>query len=273
MSFSGLPKEIRLQIWELVYFSQSPRLVTLRTKKHNREHDKKLFCPRYSPSPAPTVVNICHEARAEAFFQARRAGHIIRLLHDPIQVPSQEPIHLPDDFYFRFETDIFYLALDDDHVDHLDDSPEMGFLAHLRWAAQGDTTRLRNVALTRVIDSGYHDGSVPNNLRDFPAISSMFMVGRDVDLGVSLSMKQLFVYAARRIVALYRYDVKDHRSQETVRASESGVGRVSIEVEFVKIEKGELEIVPKQTWKTWSKLGCGWVTTDTAAQFYETLNM
>jgi hypothetical protein len=105
MSISVLPKELRLMVWALAYFNEPPRLVALETKPHDEDHDEYHFCPRYSPSPAPTVVNICQESRAEARYQAIKAGHIVEL-------PTGVPGHNSDKFYFRIDTDILLLQLE-----------------------------------------------------------------------------------------------------------------------------------------------------------------
>jgi hypothetical protein len=146
-AFPLLPTEIRLQIWSLAYFSEPPRLVALRTKPHDENHsEENTFCPRYSPSPAPAVVNICHEARAEARRQARTAGHIVRL---HVRCQGSLRTECIEEFYFRFEIDISYLP-PDSHLAHFDDSAEVGILPHFRRAVDYDATVLQNMAITRV---------------------------------------------------------------------------------------------------------------------------
>ncbi|PVI04164.1 hypothetical protein DM02DRAFT_611767 [Periconia macrospinosa] len=73
MSIPALPKEIRLQIWSLVYHTEPPRIVAIETNP--------LRLP--SPSPAPLTYNICHEARDETRFQAQQSNHLISLGHQP----------------------------------------------------------------------------------------------------------------------------------------------------------------------------------------------
>jgi hypothetical protein len=242
MALASLPKEIRLEIWALAYFAQSPRLVALRTKSHARHYDNN-FCPRYSPSPAPTVVNVCQEARAEAHYQARKAGHIVRLHHGQLIVPAPEA-QLTEEFYFRFDTDILYLPLEDINVKHFDDSPEVGFLRHFQVAVGCDPTRLRKIAVTKVIPSGYNDGSFSNVLRKFPNISHMFMM---VPNGMwdDRQQKSLLVGAARRIVRMYDIDMGRPVGDETSPSN--------IQVDFAALVKGELALVPRAMWKDWGE--------------------
>jgi hypothetical protein len=253
MSLFCLPKEIRLVIWSLVYFSQSPRLVKLRTKSHDENHDEQTFCPRYSPTPAPTVVNICQEARAEAEFQAHRAGHIVQLKRDPLFAASQELLPSAEEFYFRFETDILYVPLEDEHVQHFDDSPEIGFLSHFRTATGCDASLLRNIAVTQVVSSGYHDGSLTNCLRDFPNISRIIMVNPK-ETWESEPHKELFVRRARRIVKLYSID-RTLQSLPLLTAP-----RLNMEV--ATISRGELALVPKDMWDFTRRPRYNWLIDD-----------
>jgi hypothetical protein len=239
MSLFNLPEELRLEIWALAYFSEPPRLVCLRTRPHDESHKENMFCPRYSPTPRPTVVNICGEARAEAHYQARRAGHLVRLNHGPLFLAPTE------EFYFRFETDILYLPLDDKHVKHFDDSPEVGLLRHFRRAVDCDTSPLRNIAITKVISSGYYDGSLMNCLREFPDVSRLVMMVPE-DVWEDAAQKSMFVRAARRILRMYEFDIK----------LQSHVGRIArVNVEFAMLVRGELAYVPKEIWKDWSDVG------------------
>jgi hypothetical protein len=256
MSMFSLPKELRLNIWALTYFSQPPRLVSLRT----RPHDEKTFCPRYSPTPPPTVVNICREARAEAHYQARKAGHLVRLDHGPLFVTSTE------EFFFRFKTDILYLHLDEDHVKHFDDSPEVGLLRHFRHAVDCDTAPLQNVAITKVISSGYYDGSLMNCLREFPEISRLVMMVPE-DVWQDDAQKSMFVRAALRILRMYEFDIR----------LQSHTGRsAQVNVDFATLVKGELAYVPKSIWRDWSD--AGWelsqrpVRSDDTSRFYSIMN-
>lgn len=102
-----LPTEIRLLIWRMCYEDQPPRLVELRTNEHPNCDDHEAWCPRHSPSPAPTVVNICREARDEARKMAREAGHLLRTFVDPL--------HPSVDIYFNFEKDTLFVANEKEH--------------------------------------------------------------------------------------------------------------------------------------------------------------
>jgi hypothetical protein len=248
MSLFCLPKELRLQIWSLVYFSQPPRLVTLRTKSHDEAHNEDIFCPRYSPTPAPVAAYICHESRAEASYQARKARQIIRLHQGSCDVASKEPPGFMEEFYFRFETDILYLPLEDTGVKHFDDSPEVGLLRHFRVSVDGDAALLRNVAVTQVINSGIRDGSLSNTLREFPRLSRIIMVVPD-NVERSQLRKSLFVEAACRIMALYKFDTSPDTWLELDYATKPGTHTM----DFAMVAEGKLEIIPQALWKDWTK--------------------
>jgi hypothetical protein len=246
MSMFSIPKELRLNIWAIAYFAQPPRLVALRTEPHDETHDEDTFCPRYSPTPSPTVVNICHEARAEAYYQARKAGHLVRLHRERLFVASHELARYTEEFYFRFETDILYLPMEDEHSKHFDDSPEVGLLCHFRKAMNCDVSLLQNVAVTKVICSGFHDGSLSNCLREFPNISRIIMMLPE-EVGENQKTKSLSVRGAFRILRIYEFDMKN-RSGDSERV-------VRVSVDFAILSKGGLALVPKETWKDWSDVG------------------
>lgn len=249
MSLHLLPRELRLHIWALAYHREPPRLVAIETLPHICHHDETTFCPRYSPSPAPTVANLCQEARAEARFQATKAQHIVRLSSEAVTTQSE-------DFYFRCSTDILYLNLEGDHVKHYDDSPETGLLAHFREAIGCDPTLLRKIAVTKVIVHGFKDGSLSNVLRDFPNISSMVMMVTD-DVWENELQKEIFVRAAARIVRMYKLDLM-------IRARDIGdtFKARPFDVEFARCKKGLLEVIPPDVWRGWSDGGDDWATLD-----------
>ncbi|KAL6708954.1 hypothetical protein ACN47E_002081 [Coniothyrium glycines] len=249
MSMATLPKEIRLQIWALAYSCESPRLVAIETQEHNEDHDESLFCPRYSPSPAPVAVNICQEARAEAHFQACKAGHVLTLPCKINPVTSQE-------FYFRCNTDVLYLELEGTHVKHFDDSPENGLLAHFGKAVGHDTFSMTSIAVTKVISHGFRDGSLSNVLREFPNITRMIMMVPD-EVWADDGQKEIFVRAAARIVRMYKLDLM----QRARNAGQSFKTR-HFEVEFARRWKGSLNIVSKEVWIDWSDGGDEWATLD-----------
>jgi hypothetical protein len=245
MSISVLPKEIRLQIWALAYFNEPPRLVTLETKPHDEDHDEYHFCPRYSSSPNPKVVNVCQESRAEAHYQATKAGHIVEL-------PTGLAGYSSDRFYFRINTDILLLQLEGPRVKHFDDSPEAGLLAGFSAATGCNPKLLRIVAITKVILNGFRDGSLSNVLRDFPKISRMVMMLTD-EIWNNDHEKEMFVRAAARIVRMYKLDLMNHASS---------MGKT------FKPHPFDVDIVPKDVWKEWSDGGDEWATLDNTEPFW-----
>jgi len=251
MSLSNLPKELRLQIWTLTYFAEPPRLVALRTKPHDSTHDETSFCPRYSPSPAPLIVNICQESRAEAYYQAGKAGHLVR--HHV--GAANEAARCAEAYFFRFDTDILYLPLDDKHVSHFDDSPEVGFLEHFRITVE-DASLLRNIAVTRVIKHGYKDGGLSNVLCHFSNILSMTMMVSEKVLG-SKTGQDRFVHAARNIWMMYHFD----RARLWGIPTGVSMHETHIDVDFATLVNGQLNFKPKHEWANWSKLGCEWMFT------------
>lgn len=255
MSLSLLPKEIRLQIWALAYFNEPPRLVALETKPHNEDHDEEYFCPRYSPSPAPLMVNLCHESRAEVRYQALKANHIVVL-------PSGVTGGSCDEFYFRIDVDILLLQLEGPRAKHYDDSPEVGLLSHFSIATGYDAKMLQNVAVTKVILSGFRDGSLSNVLRDFPKISRMVMMLTE-DVWKDGMEKELFVRAASRIVRMYKLDLmaRARNIGETFRAH-------PFDVDFARLLHGQLHIVPKDVWRDWSDGGDEWATLANSEPFW-----
>lgn len=96
--WNSLSIEIRLMIWRLAYTMQGPRLVEIQTLQHDHYKYPHIWCPRYSPSPPPTIVNVCKEAREEARKEARKAGHLLFATS-----PDASEI------YFNPEIDILYI--------------------------------------------------------------------------------------------------------------------------------------------------------------------
>lgn len=255
MPLSKLPKELRLQIWALAYLNEPPRLVALETKPHDEGHDEDHFCPRHCPSPAPTMVNLCQESRAEARYQAVRTNHIIKL-------PTSLPGVSCNDFYFRVDTDILLIQLEGLRVKHFDDSPEVGLLAHFHAATGCYPELLQNVAVTKVILNGFRDGSLSNVLRQFPKISRMTMMLTE-DVWNNDMEKELSVRAAARIVRMYKLDLMNHARNlgETFKAH-------PFDVDFARLRDGRLDIVPKEVWREWSDGGDEWATLDNSEPFW-----
>lgn len=260
MSFCLLPKEIRFRIYLNMYLDEPVRLVSLRTKPHDENHDENYFCPRYSPSPAPLVTNICSEAREEVKHQAKLRGQLIQL---PIGDPSIENPHLSKPFFLRFDKDILYLQLDDAHTSHHDDFPDNGMLPHFRQAVGCDPSALREIAITKVVWSGYRDGSFSNSLRDFPNIQRMIMTV-PIEARADPAKKIMFVRAARRIVTLYKFDIRMQKGDHA--------GPLAVDVDFATINQGRLETMSKGKWKDWSDMGIDWVERDSPSSFYESMS-
>lgn len=104
-SWASIPLEIRLKIWALAYTTQGPRLVEVRTAEHNHSLGPHLrWCPRYSLSPSPNVVNICREARDEAQRIAEQAGHLI------FNIMPEAP-----KIYFNSDIDTLYVPNERDY--------------------------------------------------------------------------------------------------------------------------------------------------------------
>lgn len=248
-SFTQLPKEIRLQIWTLAYFSQSPRLVTFRTKPHDENHNTDTFCPRFSPSHAPTVMNICHEARAEAIHKAKQAAHIVQLPVGSIDGPDPE---VTEPFYFRFETDILYLPFDDPRPGHHDEEVRNGLPEHFK-RVLGTNARalLRTVAITESGWSTSRNKTLFRSLCGFPSLSRIIIIistgTRDAPV-----KRSAFVFMARNFVALY----KMRSDQDTL---EQVVQKERVDFEFATVDKGVMDIIPMSEWRDWSPIAERWV--------------
>jgi hypothetical protein len=200
------------------------------------------------------VTNLCHESRAEAHYQAARANHIVKLPTD-LEGPC-------DEFHFRIETDILLLQLDGPRIRHYDDSPEVGLLAHFSAATGCDPKALQHVAITKVILNGFRDGSLSNVLRDYPNISRMTMMLPE-DVWDNDMEKELFVRASARIVRMYKLDLMNHARTrgETFKPH-------PFDVDFARLHKGLLDIVPKELWRDWSDGGDEWATLDNSEPFW-----
>jgi hypothetical protein len=75
MSFSRLPTELRLQIWEMTI---EPRIVDVRMKE-SRSMPKGVYL--ISKTPAPAILRVCRESRSiglgayqKAFSEIARPG-------------------------------------------------------------------------------------------------------------------------------------------------------------------------------------------------------
>lgn len=257
MSIFSLPKEIRLQIWSLVYFGEASRLVTLRTKIHDEDHGVDIFCPRYSPNQPPAVVNICQEARREAQFQARRAGHLIRL-------PSTLDLRCTE-FYFRLDTDILFIDLGHGINQHFDDSPDCGLLPHFLEAEGCDAALLKRIAINQIVHFAFVDGALSNCLRDFSNIEHLIMVIDNKDT-CKLPERDRFVLAARRMVTQYRLDAR-------IRAKARGEvyvhGERSFDLDFAIRNGRGLEVLDKEVWSEWGDLHKEWWKQDVPQRYID----
>ncbi|KAF2628629.1 hypothetical protein BU25DRAFT_28448 [Macroventuria anomochaeta] len=257
MSLFSLPNELRLQIWSLAYFNEPPRLVTLRTRSHCERHTEKVFCPRFSPTPHPTVLNVCRESRAEVQFQALRADHLIYL-------PSPLNWNLSQ-FFFRLDTDILFIDIEHGISKHYDDSPDCGLLAHFLEAVGCDATSLKKIAITQIVRVAFTDGALSNCLRDFPNIEHITMVIDPKDMRTSQE-KERFVLAARRIVTQYRLDMR-------IRAKARGEvyvhGERNLDLDFATRKGTGLELLEKSVWEVWGELERGWWKEDVPQRYID----
>jgi hypothetical protein len=257
MSIFNLPKELRLQIWSLSYLSHPPRLVTLRTLPHNEHHPESTFCLRYSPTPAPTVINVCREARAEAEYEARRRGELINL-------PSPLAVCTAPQFYFRLDTDILFIDLESG-AKHFDDSPDCGLLAHFLDAKGCDASQLKKIAITQIVRVAFIDGALSNCLRDFPCIENLILVLGPGDMR-TVQEKERFVLAARRIVVQYRLDMR-------IRAKARGEVYVhdetGLDLDFALRKGTGIEVLDKSVWEDWGDLQKGWWREDVPQRYID----
>jgi hypothetical protein len=206
MSLFSLPKEIRLMIWSLIYFDERPRIVDITARPHNECHSEDQFCPRYSPSPAPVVVNLCKESRSEARHVAEREGHIVRL-ESPFAAPEEVD---RSEFYFRFDKDILFLQLDGPRGGHYADSPEVGLLAHFRSASKGNVDELGHVAFTneRSHNRRANDGSLSNVLGQFQNISLLIFIITE-QMSNNAALKETIGYGVSGLTLLYALDLQN----------------------------------------------------------------
>ncbi|XPS92131.1 hypothetical protein M3J09_001537 [Ascochyta lentis] len=257
MSIFILPKEIRLQIWSLVYFNEPPRFVTLITESHDEHHTEDVFCPRFSPTAPPVVVNVCRESRLEAEFQALRTCHVIHL-------PSPlDPKCL--DFYFRIDTDVLFIDLEHGINKHFDDSPDCGLLPHFLEAAGCDTSLLKKVAITQIVRVAFVDGALSNCLRDFPNIEQLIMVVDAKDMRSSQE-RERFVLAARRIVTQYRLDM---RIRVKARGEVYVHSERSLDLDLAVRNGRGLQILEKSIWEGWGDLKKGWWSEDVPQRYID----
>lgn len=214
MSLFVLPKEIRLMIWSLAYFNEPPRIVDITARPHDECHSEDQFCPRYSPSPAPVIVNLCKESRSEARHIAEREDHIVRL-DSPFATTDEVE---SSEFYFRFGIDILFLQLDGPKGGHFADSPEVGLLAHFRSASRGNVDDLAHVAFTneRSHNRGENDGSLSNVLGQFQNICLLILIVTE-QMSNNAAMKETIGYAESGLTLLYALDLQNHQRADNLK--------------------------------------------------------
>lgn len=224
---------------------------------HDEHHTESIFCPRYSPTPVPAVVNICRESRAEAEYEARRQNHLISL-------PSPLAPKLYE-FYFRLDTDVLFIDLETGENKHFDDSPDAGLLAHVLEARGCDASQLKKIAITQIVRVAFVDGALSNCLRDFPNIEYLLMVLHPMDVRTAQE-KERFALAARRIVTQYRLDMR-------IRAKASGGPYVhdemGLDLDFALRKGRELEVLEKSVWEGWGGLERGWWRKDVPQRYID----
>ncbi|TVY81236.1 hypothetical protein LSUE1_G006098 [Lachnellula suecica] len=176
--WTTIPLEIRHQIWCWAYISQEPRIVEVRTLEHNHyllPHPR--WCPRYSPSPAPHVVNICRESRDVAQRIAKKAGHLI------FDTVSEAP-----KIYFDPDVDTLYVHNEKDYW--IGDWGSEGILTELRNSDQGSRLRFLAIDLEPLTRATTPD-SLHGDLLGFPKVEKIIFVVRKVDQEVLEWVKRL----------------------------------------------------------------------------------
>jgi len=165
--FARLDLEIRFMIWRLAYTLQGPRIVEVRTKKHNDCGNHQGWCPRYSPSPAPTIVNVCSEAREEVRKMAQRAGHLL------FATASDSP-----SIYFNPAIDTLYVPNEKEYWIR-DWGPE-GILTQFKKEHQPEILRLLAIGLDPV-ERGTSTRSLESDLDDFQQLEEIIFVVRKLE--------------------------------------------------------------------------------------------
>lgn len=105
--FSNLAVELRLKIWSYAFINRAPQIVAVSTLKHDCADHKHIgWCPRYSSSPPPAVVNVCHESRQIAYEEAVKIGqlHFIPESNQAIESTTKPP-----GIIFNPNADILYI--------------------------------------------------------------------------------------------------------------------------------------------------------------------
>ena len=170
--------EVRLMIWRYLYAVEPPRIVEVQTAKHKSgKGHRKSWCTRYSPSPAPLVVNICNEARYEAKKIALTAGHILFATTQP---KTLQPI------YFDPDIDTLYVRNEKEHWIR----GRTGILTQLQRA--WNPKLLRELAIEiDPIERATNDQTFRHDLEDFPNLEKVVFVADKPDDEICKLVKSL----------------------------------------------------------------------------------
>jgi hypothetical protein len=211
VGWSTLSLEIRLAIWGLLYLTTPARIVEVQTAEHDHySQPHNLWCPRYSPSPAPLVVNVCREARNEARRLAQLAGHLL--------FPE---IHSPD-IYFNPAIDNLYIPNDKNYWIR-DWGPE-GVLTQIKQGSKPESLRSLAICLDpRVRATTW--SSLSGDLRALRGLEELVFVVKQAGEEELTWMRYLeerlrdYIWAhcrTRATMATYRDDVAKHILVPTV---------------------------------------------------------
>jgi len=161
--------DIRVMIWKQSYEIEPPRIVEIDTEKHgNCNEHTKSWCPRYSPSPPPAIVNVCHETRYEAQRLAKIKGHLLFFSSQP---------NLPP-IYFNPAKDTLYVRNSKEYWIR-DWWGGNGILTQLKLSWQPELLRFLAIELDP-INRATRRGTFEGDLKDF----------QNLDLAIYVVAKQ-----------------------------------------------------------------------------------
>lgn len=174
--------ELRLQIWRHAVVLQKPRVVELCTVPHekcdNLSHGGG-FCPRFSPSPAPVLVNVCRESRQVVYERAETEGWLFLNLNQ--EQPDSESKSSEKKIVFNPEIDTLYVA---DEKEHWIRGPE-GILTQLKpWH---DLIRFLASDLNRY---GLQSGAMRGDIKLFHHLKAYSLVVKEFKDGDWENFKQ-----------------------------------------------------------------------------------
>jgi 2EXR family len=157
IQFTLFSAELRLIIWHLIYDLQMPRLVEVQTAPHENCNSHRGFCPRFSPSPSPIIVNICQESRRVAFEIATTSNHLF------FSTPSSPPI------FFNPEIDTLYVP---DEKSTWIRGPD-GILTQLKAELGPNSIRVLAADLNPY---GMQEGSMKADMKEFVGLREYILV-------------------------------------------------------------------------------------------------